>query len=60
MGQAAVICSTNPRAMAGKEWAESNGEDYMFGLPGNTALDALVAETAGPKRARANPACLQP
>jgi len=28
------------------EWAEDNGEDYIFGLPGNTALDALVAETA--------------
>jgi hypothetical protein len=28
------------------EWAENNGEDYIFGLAGNTALDALVAETA--------------
>jgi hypothetical protein len=28
------------------EWVESNGEDYIFGLGGNTALDALVAETA--------------
>jgi Transposase DDE domain group 1 len=28
------------------EWAESNGEDYIFGLGGNTALDAQVAETA--------------
>jgi hypothetical protein len=28
------------------EWAESNGEDYIFGLGGNTALDARVAETA--------------
>jgi hypothetical protein len=28
------------------EWAESNGEDYIFGLAGNAALDALVAETA--------------
>ena len=28
------------------EWAESNGADYIFGLGGNAALDALVAETA--------------
>jgi Transposase DDE domain group 1 len=28
------------------EWAESSGEDYIFGLGGNTALDAQVAETA--------------
>src|ERR1700686_2159396 len=28
------------------EWAENDGADYIFGLPGNTALDALVAETA--------------
>jgi Transposase DDE domain group 1 len=28
------------------EWAEDNGEDYIFGLAGNAALDALVAETA--------------
>ena len=28
------------------EWAEDDGADYIFGLPGNTALDALVAETA--------------
>jgi hypothetical protein len=28
------------------EWAESNGADYIFGLAGNAALDALVAETA--------------
>jgi hypothetical protein len=28
------------------DWAESNGEDYIFGLPGNAALDALTAETA--------------
>ena len=28
------------------EWAESNGEDYIFGLGGNAALDALVAATA--------------
>src|SRR5450432_3388232 len=27
------------------EWAEDNGADYIFGLAGNTALDALVAET---------------
>jgi Transposase DDE domain group 1 len=28
------------------DWAESNGEDYIFGLPGNAVLDALAAETA--------------
>ncbi len=28
------------------EWAEDNGADYIFGLAGNAALDALVAETA--------------
>jgi hypothetical protein len=28
------------------EWAENDGADYIFGLPGNTALDALVADTA--------------
>jgi hypothetical protein len=28
------------------EWAENDGEDYIFGLGGNTVLDALVAETA--------------
>jgi hypothetical protein len=28
------------------EWAESNGGDYIFGLGGNMALDAQVAETA--------------
>jgi hypothetical protein len=28
------------------EWAEDNGADYIFGLAGNTALDALVAGVA--------------
>jgi hypothetical protein len=28
------------------EWAEDNGADYIFGLAGNTALDALTAQTA--------------
>jgi hypothetical protein len=28
------------------EWAEDNSVDYIFGLAGNTTLDALVAETA--------------
>jgi hypothetical protein len=28
------------------EWAEDNGADYVFGLAGNSVLDALVAETA--------------
>jgi hypothetical protein len=28
------------------EWAENNDADYVFGLAGNAALDALVAETA--------------
>jgi hypothetical protein len=25
------------------EWAESSGEDYIFGLGGNAVLDARVA-----------------
>jgi Transposase DDE domain group 1 len=28
------------------EWVEDNGADYIFGLAGNSALDAQVAETA--------------
>jgi len=28
------------------DWAEDNDSDYIFGLAGNAALDALVAETA--------------
>jgi hypothetical protein len=28
------------------EWAENDGDDYIFGFPGNAALDAQVAETA--------------
>jgi hypothetical protein len=28
------------------EWAEDDGADYIFGLAGNAALDALVAEAA--------------
>src|SRR5712672_3610564 len=28
------------------EWAEDNGADYIFGLAGNAALDAFVAEAA--------------
>src|ERR1700745_2865364 len=28
------------------DWAEDNDADYIFGLAGNDALDALVAETA--------------
>jgi hypothetical protein len=28
------------------EWAENDGADYIFGLAGNRALDALMAETA--------------
>jgi hypothetical protein len=28
------------------EWAEDDGVDFIFGLAGNTTLDALVAETA--------------
>lgn len=27
------------------EWLENNGGDYIFGFPGNSVLDALVAET---------------
>ena len=30
----------------GMEWAEDNATDYIFGLPGNATLDALVAATA--------------
>src|SRR3974377_15660 len=29
------------------DWAEEHGADYIFGLAGNAALDALLAETAG-------------
>jgi hypothetical protein len=28
------------------EWIEENGGDYIFGLPGNSTLDALAAKTA--------------
>src|SRR5258706_1183477 len=28
------------------EWAENNDADYIFGLPGNAPLDAMVAKTA--------------
>ena len=28
------------------EWAEEHDADYIFGLAGNAALDALVADTA--------------
>jgi Transposase DDE domain group 1 len=28
------------------EWVEENDGDYIFGLPGNSTLDALAAETA--------------
>jgi len=34
------------RRVEAMEWAENNGVDYIFGLAGNTTLDALVAETA--------------
>jgi hypothetical protein len=34
------------RSVEAMEWAEIDGADYIFGLGGNTALDALVAETA--------------
>jgi hypothetical protein len=34
------------------EWAEKAGAGYIFGLAGNTALDALVAETADHLRLR--------
>ena len=27
------------------EWAESDGNDYIFGLPGNAALDGQITET---------------
>ena len=34
------------------EWAENNGVDYIFGLAGNSVLDASVAETADHLRLR--------
>jgi len=34
------------------EWAENNGAGYIFGLAGNTVLDARVAETADHLRLR--------
>jgi hypothetical protein len=34
------------------EWAEADGADYIFGLAGNTALDALVVESADNLRFR--------
>ena len=34
------------------EWAENNGVDYIFGLAGNSVLDAFVAETADHLRLR--------
>lgn len=34
------------------QWAEDNGVGYIFGLAGNTALDAIVAETADHLRFR--------
>src|SRR5262245_42180198 len=33
-------------------WCEEDGEDYIFGLAGNSALDALMAETADHLRFR--------
>src|SRR5882724_10763188 len=43
------------------EWAEDNGADYIFGLAGNAALDALVARTAdylrSPRRSWRQIAC---
>ncbi len=38
-----------PEVMA---WCEENGVDFVFGLPGNTALDRLVDETADDIRTR--------
>jgi Transposase DDE domain group 1 len=34
------------------EWAENHGEDYIFGLAGNTVLDALAASAAADLRFR--------
>lgn len=34
------------------EWAENNGVDYIFGLAGNSALEAFVTETADHLRLR--------
>ena len=38
-----------PEAMA---WCEDNGVDYIFGLPGNTRLDALAAAVADDLKVR--------
>jgi hypothetical protein len=40
---------SRPEAMA---WCEDNGVDYIFGLAGNTRLDALAAEVADDLRVR--------
>src|ERR1700739_828182 len=34
------------RRVEAMEWAEDNDTDYIFGLPGNAVLDAIVAKTA--------------
>ena len=34
------------RRVEAMDWAEEHGADYIFGLAGNAALDALAAETA--------------
>jgi hypothetical protein len=34
------------RRVEAMEWAENNDADYIFGLAGKAALDALVAEAA--------------
>jgi hypothetical protein len=40
---------SRPEAMA---WCEDNGVDYIFGLSGNTRLDALAAEVADDLKVR--------
>lgn len=40
---------SRPEAMA---WCEDNGVDYIFGLAGNTRLDALAAEVADDLKVR--------
>ncbi len=37
------------------EWCDTNGVDFIFGLPGNPVLDRTVDETADDVRTRAAP-----
>src|SRR5208282_1677714 len=48
LGCSGSLSSRDHRTLAPdtQPWAEDDGADYIFGLAGNTTLDALVAETA--------------